>query len=276
MAKSAKFFLLAFLVLPFLQITARAEEILKISEDIYVPPKDTKKSVLAIHGNVKVDGTVRDNAVAVMGHVVVGNAGIVQGSAIAIGGKVIKLTGGQIKGNEISIDPELKFLEKYFFLGVPLIGGLAAGIIGTTIVLGSLGFILLLAALLLLFPKQIERTRLVIWKEPLKSFILGILGFLVSIPIIIFFTITIIGFPIALALFGILVAAIFLGGISISLGIGAEISTRLHWELTPFWRGLLGIVILLIFSSLPFLGWLVKAVLLFFGLGGIIQTRFQS
>ncbi len=252
-----------------------SNQIIKINEDIYVSTGETTQEVLGIRSQVRVDGTVKENAVAVLGHVTLGSSATVQGNVFVLGGKIIQAPGSQIKGSRVSIDPGLKALEKYFYFLAPIVGGFLAALIGASILLAGLGFLALAIFILIFLEGSAYRTQKAIWADPLMSFVWGLIAIAASIPIMAILVITIIGIPFALAGLAILFAGILLGLVAVGLGIGEEISNRFQLKLKTVWSGLLGMTILLIIAAVPIVGDIFKFAVSCFALGGVIKTRFQ-
>jgi len=112
-----------------------------------------------------------------------------------------------------------------------------------------------------------------------KIFIFGLSATLIVPPISILLALTIIGLPLALILFAFWLIMIYLAPIFTAILLGQFIIKKsVNKELkNNFWPLLIGIVILFLLFSIPFVGWILNLIAIFFGLGKLISyANYQS
>ncbi len=208
--------------------------VVKFGQSIYIGPGEIAEGdVVAIGGSIIVDGTVRGPAVAIGGSVTVTNTGSVEGDAVAVGGHVVKHPGGRVGGEKVSLGfipvpafslvrgAQLTFLLMLFLLS------LLAGIISYSLV-----------------PKNVNKIKMKLEKNFIKSLILGIFAPLLFFVAFILLIVTVIGIPVAvLVLPLIMVFALILGYSGISYYVGEKLgqNTRLKAQ-TPAGTILLGTI----------------------------------
>ena len=110
-----------------------------------------------------------------------------------------------------------------------------------------------------------------------KVMLWAVLGLVVLIPLAVFLVISVVGIPlIALEVF--LVGIAFLVGyIAIAQLIGDKIAALIKRPaLSAIWLTVMGLLALWFIGWVPFLGSLVKAVVIVLGFGGVLATLFTS
>lgn len=245
-----------------------------------------EEDAVAFGGNLDVYGTVEGDANAFGGNVILHPGSAVEGDVSAIGGNVVREDGARVEGSTESF-------------GGGNVGSMVAGEVKKNLKKefhkeddsgeeheeshrgASLPwFIIKFAALFglgflgqLFFPNRMKELSAEIKSQPIKSGLVGFLGALALIPISLVLTITIIGAPVAAALWLVAMLVTVLG----FTAVASEIGLRL-----PILRGrktqavvlALGLLILLILTSLPVVGWLVLLGACFMGFGAALLTRF--
>lgn len=106
-------------------------------------------------------------------------------------------------------------------------------------------------------------------KHPNKSILYGVLYFFIIpvITIILFFTL--IGIPIALILFAIYFILLYAAQVFSGIAVGKAILKNKK----EIWSMVFGMIILIIFTSLPIIGLAFKVVAIFIGMGAIINVK---
>jgi uncharacterized membrane protein len=129
--------------------------------------------------------------------------------------------------------------------------------------------------IVLLFPEQIKAISAKAQKETLKTFLLGILGKLLIIPLIILLIISIIGI-LFIPLFGLIfVLALFAGYVAIASLVGRTLVKGINKpDMGLVLNTIIGLVLFYLLGLIPFVGWLVKLIVLIFGFGAIINLVF--
>jgi hypothetical protein len=247
-----------------------------------------EEDAVAFGGNLDIYGTVEGDANAFGGNVILHPGASVEGDVSAIGGNVVREDGARVEGSTESFGGNVgsmvagevkKSLKKEFHKDssgdedeeheerrnngnwLPWFIIKFAALFG----LGFLGQ--------LFFPTRMKELSSELKAQPVKSGLVGVLGALALIPISLVLTITIIGAPVAAALWLVAMLVTVLG----FTAVASEIGLRL-----PIMRGrktqavvlALGLLILLGLGSIPVLGGLVVMAACFMGFGAALLTRF--
>ncbi|MFH1428013.1 MAG: polymer-forming cytoskeletal protein [Patescibacteria group bacterium] len=106
----------------------------------------------------------------------------------------------------------------------------------------------------------------------------GIALMFLSPILVILLMFTVIGIPLALLLFGVWIIALVLAKVLVGIMIGRAIIKKL-WPKRKealIWAMIIGIVILYLILSIPYIGWIITLVVLWWGLGGIWQYYYKK
>jgi|GEM_PF-2295548 len=257
----------------------RAEDdsdILKFREPVVIQHGQEVTTAVSVGSYVQVDGTVRENAVSIGGDVRLGPTGVIEGDAVAIGGKVMEAPGSHVSGKVTATGSSLAHVRRALASALPaLFVGLGV-LAGAALFLGSIGSMALAVVVLFLFPEQTRFAREQIDKHPWRMLFAGALAVFLSIPILVFLALTVVGIPLAFIVAAILVAALVLGTVSLGQWIGLRIVERLKHPLTPLVGGLLGLFILTLLCSLPLIGVFIQIIVVCMALGAVAFSRFQT
>ncbi len=261
----------------FLSIGAHAsEERISVRGDVHVNEGETVDTAASVFGNVFVDGEVVHSAASLFGNVTIGSSGRVGGDAVSLAGSVIRVNGATVSGKIRNVSTPATAVTKMLFLGLPTAAATLA-IVGTVVaVASSIGFIVLVTLILVLFAPQVIFAREIMAAAPFRSLSIGFLGFLALLPLTIFLTVTIIGIPLAFAIAAIIMAAICLGSVAGCEWLGSELCKSAGKTLSAPWRGLLGLAALFLVGLIPVIGALVHAITVLTGLGAVAQSRFRA
>jgi hypothetical protein len=235
------------------------------------------KNVIFGGGNVKINGLINKNLYGgggnvvlnseILGNLILNSETIIYGNLeYSAGDKAVVSPGAQIQNEEkfskINAKKgafklpvfEAKML-KTFYLIFQFISLLAIIIVGLIITL--------------LFKKFTEKTQKQVNKEILILILKGLVLLIVT-PIILFIlSITIIGLPLAFILGVLYVIALYLSKIFVAIFIGDRIikAVKKTKDVNLIGAMILGLVILYIIFAIPIIGWLIKFVVLLWGLG---------
>lgn len=263
----------------FLFGEARAAEsdrdVVQMRGDVRVAEGERVRKAVALSGDVLVDGTVEESAVSLFGNVIVGPKGSILGEAVSLGGRVIR-NGGRVEGKEVSMALPLEDGRKLLFLAVPMLAAVIGLLMAAVVVLSSVGYFVLVALVVALFERQVAYAQQAIVQYPGRSLGWGVLLTACLIPVLVLLTVSIVGIPLAFLVAAVAVAAIVLGLTAVSHFIGVELGKRFQWKLHPVWAGLLGFTLLFVVFLIPVVGFLTKFVVMFIGLGAVVQTRFRG
>lgn len=148
-------------------------------------------------------------------------------------------------------------------------------------IFGSLAALSLSGLLVLyLFPERVRRMQAAC-STPLLSLarltLLGIVGGILLVVTGISAVFTMVTFPIAIILGGIVFLVTYTGLVAIAYALGRTLLRRAGWEhLSPISAFLLGLVVLYALSSLPYLGIIFRLIIISLAIGVVISTRFGS
>ena len=251
---------------------AQAKDIVKFGSDVIIDKNMTVNEVVVFGANITVNGAVQKDVVAIGGDVFLGPTAKVGQEVVSIGGAIHKESGAQVGDNEVELTiPGLSsligFSTKTNWVGWAL----------AFKVLTFIGFVALALVIVAIIPKPFDLISTNVQQNSLKAILLGILGLAALVPLGVFLAITIIGLPlVALEIF--LVGITFLVGyIAIAQLVGDKIAVLLKRPaLNALWVTLLGLLTLWLIGWVPFLGSLVKAVVIVLGFGGVLATLFTS
>jgi cytoskeletal protein CcmA (bactofilin family) len=241
-----------------------------------------EEDAVAFGGNLDIHGHVEGDAHAFGGNVVLHPGALVDGDVSAIGGTVIRSEGARVEGSTES------------FHGGD-IGALMASQVNGSLKQaepvaeqaprkehdggGIPGFILRFAALFglgflgqLLFPARMKELSAEITRQPVKSGLTGLLGAVAMVPITAVLAITLIGIPVAVALWLVVPVVAALGLAVLAGEIGLRVPV-LRGRKTQAVVLALGLFILLAVGAIPGIGPVVMTLATLVAFGAAIRTR---
>jgi hypothetical protein len=271
-------FLAAFLFVSMVSISharvlVKDSSVVKVNEDINMGQDLIFKDLVTIKGNINVKGDVGGDVVAVLGSVHLYPKARVAGDVVSVGGSVIKDEGAKIKGNitEIAIGKEG---VNNMPACMPFVG--VAGLAGCLFfkVLMVIGFIGLAMLTVAFFTKEIGNISACVEKSWLRSFLWGILGMILILPVAFVLVISIVGIPLILVEMVLISVAMTMGSIAVSQLIGKKVTKALRKPNQPMIIEVVwGLIILFLIDLVPFIGGLIKCLLIMAGFGGAIITQ---
>jgi hypothetical protein len=244
--------------------------------DVVIKEGEVVDQAVAVMGSVLVNGTVRENAVSLIGDIAVGPKGIVEGDVVTVGGHIVRSPGSKVVGKEVMLNMPISGMAKAFFVGAPLASGLFAVLAGAFILAYTIGVLALVVLVLTVFDKQVAGAQKILVEHPVRSFLFGLVGLICTLPVLLLFTITIIGIPLAFVGAVVAVAALVLGTVAVGQWVGMEVAKRFNWTPQPVWTGLLGITLLILVSLIPVIGFMIHWTIHIFGFGAVMQSRFRG
>jgi hypothetical protein len=257
-------------------IAAAADSgITKIGSDVYVAKDVSADKVAVIGGSAKIDGQIQGDVAAIGGSIILGDTATVLGDVVAIGGTVQKAPNAIIKGEivEISIPGHKAVVGAMNKGELPLLGISIA----LFCLLAFLGALILALVVVAFYTKQIGNTSFACEKNAGKCFWVGLLGLILIIPIALLLLVSIVGIVFIPVWILLVVAALFFGKIAMSQLIGKKLLQLFKIAKKPMLlEVILGIVALAFIAMIPFIGGLIKMILVTIALGGVILTRFGT
>jgi hypothetical protein len=253
-------------------IEGRYPSIVRIGENVVVLRGATVKTAVSVGGDVTVLGKVLEDAVAIGGSVDLADTAMVGGNVVSIGGEVITAPGAIVQGETTNValagfNPMVAFVVK---------GGLLKTI-AVISMLSFIGFLVLVVILVAIFTPQLGLVSATIEKQLVKSLLIGVLVGLIFIPIIVILAISIVGIiliPVWMVLIG-------TAGLFGYVGAGHFIGKRTLYVLRVKGKSMLtetlvGIILLAAVGLIPFLGFIVKALVACIGLGAVALSKFGT
>lgn len=246
---------------------------------------ELRDEVVSFGADVVIEGSVAGDAVSFGGDVRVEQSGRVGGDAVSFGGEVQVEDGGHVAGDRVSMGLPGVALdlapapdEHHAVGSMPLASD-------TSLLLQQLyhRLVLLLsvagAGVLVvgLFPGRVSRVAQDLEQRPVRAAVVGLLatGFITLFSVLFGISTLGLGLPISALLMGGLGLAWLLGFV----GLCEVVGDRLPLERRPHGRWLaflVGIVLLTLVGSLPWIGWLVIGAASVLGVGGALSTRFGA
>jgi hypothetical protein len=204
----------------------RSGEIVSFFQNVHVPKGRTVDGeVVAICGNVRIEGRVESDVVAVCGSVDLADSAHVGGDVVAVGGVVRGATSSEVQGETLSL---------------PVCGSphwapwLAAVAGGISLVL----FLILGAMVALLFPERLGRVAATVSRRTFLSLVVGVLSIPLLPIVFLLLCITVIGIPVALLLLFLYPVAAFVGYVASCALLGARFLGRPVTQ-PPIWTAAL-------------------------------------
>jgi hypothetical protein len=254
----------------------RVGDITRIGSDIHVERDESVQgTVVAVGGDVTVDGTVHGDVVAAGGSVYLNASARVEGDVACIGGELHEEPGSYVSGEKVTVggwgtrNAANRILRRHRLLGL---GGFGREGWSSLMVLGAFLWYLvaigLTALIAWLFHGRITAGAQVMKRQPGLSLGIGALVHALFIPsiialaiVMVILCITIIGIPLALAaLFGYVLffVAFWLFGLVVGATVlGERILSRRGAAMPSVWQSALAGVLLL--GGVRFLGRILEA-----------------
>jgi hypothetical protein len=201
-------------------------------------------SAVSVFGNVKVDGRVGNEAVAPFGRVSVGPEGHIRSDVFA--SKIVREPGGRIDGGR----------QEVFFNFLGGDEGLGEAWTRSTftiiVVLKILFWLFLVLLAHALAARNIVKVKERIQRSYFKSFLMGVLGQILLIPVFLLLLVTIIGIPVALFVLPLMLfGGLVLAQAAVGQLVGDKIAENTSLPLkTPLARTITGVAALQIFAYL--------------------------
>lgn len=229
-----------------------------------------------------VTGQVRGNILAFGSNINI--AGIVNGDVNLYGGLVSVQRGAHIYGNinlyggrartepGASLGGEVKNRSQHLSLWLPGLGDAFAFPFWPVLIWVTLGL-----ALVSLLPEHVMFVRATVASKVRRSLLLGVLSFLLAPAVLIVLIALILPIPLAVLIVGGLIAAWALGTIAIGWLMGEYIMRALApRHNTRLVQVTVGLTVLVLVGSLPYIGWLVSISAGLVGLGAVFLSRFGT
>ncbi len=226
------------------------------------------ESATALGGPLMIEkgAVVEGDAVSFGGDVVLQDDAVVEGDAVSFGGQVVRSGSARVEGEEASFSGH----------GAPHVVASAAsegpGRVGSFLALFAVlfvtGFLSLMVA-----PQRVKRLEDAIRAAPVRTGLLGFLAALALLPVTLLLVVIIIGIPVAVVLWLFLPLVVLLGTPAVASVVGAALPLG-RVRKTQALVLAVGLAVLLLASSLPWVGWAVISGICLMAFGAMVTTRF--
>jgi|GEM_PF-3381900 len=233
--------------------------------DVTVQADEHVKSILVVGGNAHISGFVEGEVVIINGNAFLSSSANVKDHVVVLGGKILAEDGAFVREGII------EFLGEFLAINSLLIAGLVVSIIW--FVQFVITIILLIVPVVTVWLRQslIKEISQVIKIHKIKAAFLGILGIIASLIIIAIFSLSVIGIPVALMLFSLMLVVVALGLGAICSSIGDSLSTYINVkERKKYFSVLVGSLFTTLLFNIPLIGLLVLCVVMSVGFGGAL------
>src|SRR5207237_6041706 len=192
--------------------------------------------------------------------------------AVAVLGTVDVARGAQVMGEHVNVG-----LGKFFNRGSTRHRGWLTGLgpfgLFPTVALFALMYLFGLVVLRM-WPDRVRNVGFAMFENPVRSFTVGFLCWLLLLPLVVLLAISIVGIPLIPLLPVIIFLSIVMGLSSFALRIGEALPAGPGQRFVPPAALGLGMVVLLLLAFVPWLGVSILALLRFFALGASVSSRF--
>ena len=124
------------------------------------------------------------------------------------------------------------------------------------------------------WPERVRNVGFAMFENPVRSFTVGFLCWLLLLPLVVLLGISIVGIPLIPLLPVIIFLSIVMGLSSFALRIGEALPAGPGQRFVPPAALGMGMVVLLLLAFVPWLGISILALLQFFALGASVSSRF--
>jgi len=246
-------------------VLAESANIVKIGSDVTIEEGMKVHNVLALGGQITVEGFVENHVIAVGGSVVLTRTAVVGGNVISLGGIVVRGRGSEIHGNLTEINSDDVSAAISNALSDEWEGwSWIFAIVSLSIFIGVLILTLLIVHFI---PKPIRIIATAVREIPAKVILWGIIGLILIVPLAVLLAISVIGIVLIPLEMTLVLCAIILGFIAVSQLVGEKLFTVLKRHDHNIVRETIwGLIILWVIGWIPYVGWMLKVFAIVLGL----------
>ena len=233
--------------------------------DVTVQAGEHVKSILIVGGDAHISGFVDDEVVIINGNAYLSSDAKVKDHVVVLGGKIFAEDGAFVREGIIEFGGDLLAINSL------LIAGLLVSIIWFVQFIITMALLVVPSVTVWLRQSLISDISQVIQGHKIKAAFLGILGIIASLIIIAIFSLSVIGMPIALLLFALMLMVIALGLGAICSSIGDSLSSYIIVkERKRYFSTLVGSLFIALLFNIPLIGLLFLCVVMSVGFGGAL------
>jgi len=223
----------------------RSDQLVRFGEDIHIGRHEmVRGDVVAIFGDVTVEGKVTGDVVSILGDIEITAGAIVNGEVVTVLGSLEEDENANVRGQTVVVG------GAHNFAGVPFISKLGSGLFNAvarivSFIVGTLAILLIIYFL----PERMRKSSDFVFGSFMKSLGVGVLsivfGGVVMAIIAVILSITIIGIPVAILIILSYVALIIMGYFASSLALGCVVARRFNIGTDSlFMKGFIGFFLL--------------------------------
>ena len=252
---------------------AHGNDMVRVFQGDLIVPAGTvvQGDVVNVGGSIELEpnSVVQGDAVSILGSTLIDQGAVVLGDTAAILGEIEVQRGGQVMGEHVQIGLGKLFRSSHRHSILSSLGPF--GFFPTLALFAVVYLIGLLT--LRLWPDRVRQVGHAMFEQPLKSFLVGFLCWLLLLPLAILLLISVVGIPLVPLLPVMIFLAITLGVSSLALRLGEALPAGPGQRFVPPAALGMGIVVLLLLAFVPWLGVPLLALLQFFALGASVSSR---
>ena len=240
--------------------------------DLVVPSGTVVQGdVVNVGGSIELEpnSVVQGDAVSILGSTTVDQGAVVLGDAAAVLGEVDVERGGQVMGEHVQVGLGKLFRRSHRHSVLS-----NAGPFGFFPTLALFAVVYLVGLLVLrVWPERVRQVGYALFEQPLKSFLVGFLCWLLLLPLCLLLVISVVGIPLVPLLPVMIFLAITMGMCAIALRVGESLPAGPGQRFVPPAAMGMGILVLLLLAFVPWLGVPLLALVQFFALGAAVSSR---
>lgn len=231
--------------------------------------------VVCVGGSVELEpgSVVQGDAVAVGGSITVDEGALVMGQGVAVLGTVDVARGGQVMGEHVQVGIGKLFGSSGRHGRSGWLTSLGPFGLFPTVALFALIYLIGLMVLRM-WPERVRNVGFALFENPVRSFTVGFLCWLLLLPLVVLLAISIVGIPLIPLLPVVLFLSIVIGLSSFAMRIGEALPAGPGQRFVPPAALGMGMAVLLLLAFVPWLGISLLALLQFFALGASVGSRF--
>lgn len=247
--------------------------VFKIGASTDIPQGMTCRQVISISSDLNIAGKVKGEVVSLWGDVNLADSAEIGGDLVIIGGRLKADPNAKVSGT-IKRFSTGKALSGF----ISLMSGIPRGYWGNVAWISwkvtlFICMLILQVLLFLLFPRNVEAMAHCASVKPIGSLLLALIIFLLLPPISLMLILSLVGIPVALMLWALLVAAAVFGKIGLFVALGNSLFQTERMSLVSV---VLGYTIYRVLTFLPVVGKPIFVVVTFLAIGICIRTGFGS
>jgi hypothetical protein len=240
--------------------------------DLVVPAGTVVQgNVVNLGGSIELEpnSVVQGDAVSILGSTSINEGAVVLGDAVAVLGEVDVERGGQVVGEHVQVGLGKMFrpAHRHSFLG-------SLGPFGFFPTLALFALVYLIGLLTLrVWPERVRQVGYAMFEQPVKSFLVGFLCWLLLLPLVLLLLVSVVGIPLIFLLPVMIFLAITMGTSALALRVGEALPAGPGQRFVPPAAMGMGLVALLLLGFVPWLGVSLLALLQFVALGAAVTSR---